>query len=126
MTMPAFIRRWLPMTVLLGGASALLLLTDQASAWRSIPAVAVLQQVSTPLLDDAIRGMLDGLAEKGFIDGQTGDDPPLQRRGRSGSGQRHRPGDRGGRVRHGPHPQAPRRFKRWQLPTRRDEPRVGG
>jgi putative ABC transport system substrate-binding protein len=59
------------MTVLLGGASALLLLTDQASARRSIPAVAVLQQVSTPLLDDAIRGMLDGLAEKGFIDGQT-------------------------------------------------------
>ena len=71
MTMPSFIRRWLPMTVLLGGASALLLLTDQASARRSIPAVAVLQQVSTPLLDDAIRGMLDGLAEKGFIDGQT-------------------------------------------------------
>ena len=71
MTMPSFIRRWLPMTVLLGGASALLLLTDQASARRSIPAVAVLQQVSTSLLDDAIRGMLDGLAEKGFIDGRT-------------------------------------------------------
>lgn len=64
-------RRWLPLIALLAGASALLLLTDGASARRSLPAVAVLQQVSTPLLDDAVRGMLDGLAEKGYVDGRT-------------------------------------------------------
>ncbi|MGI9178787.1 MAG: ABC transporter substrate-binding protein, partial [Pirellulales bacterium] len=55
----------------LAGASALLLLTDTASARRSLPAVAVLQQVSTPLLDDAVRGMLDGLAERGYVEGRT-------------------------------------------------------
>lgn len=64
-------RRWLPMIALLAGASALLLLTDTASARRSLPAVAVLQQVSTPLLDDAVRGMLDGLAERGYVEGRT-------------------------------------------------------
>jgi putative ABC transport system substrate-binding protein len=67
----AICRRWIPMIALLAGASALLLLTDGASARRSLPAVAVLQQVSTPLLDDAVRGMLDGLAEKGYVEGRT-------------------------------------------------------
>jgi len=65
------IRRWLPLVLVLGIASGLLLATDQASSRRSVPAVAVLQQVSTPVLDDAIRGMFDGLAEKGFVDGKT-------------------------------------------------------
>jgi putative ABC transport system substrate-binding protein len=65
------IRRWLPLTGLLVGASLLLLATDGASARRSLPAVGVLQQVSSALLDDAVRGMLDGLAEKGFVDGRT-------------------------------------------------------
>lgn len=65
------LRHWLPMIALLTAASALLLATDNASARRSLPAVGVLQQVSTPLLDDAVRGMLEGLAEKGFVDGRT-------------------------------------------------------
>ena len=65
------LRRALPTLILLGGASALLLATDRASAGRSLPAVAVLQQVSTPLLDAAVRGMLEGLAERGFEDGRT-------------------------------------------------------
>lgn len=70
-TAPSFVRRWLPTVALLAAASGLLLVTDRGSARRSLPAVAVLQQVSTTLLDDAVRGMLDGLAERGFVDGQT-------------------------------------------------------
>jgi ABC-type uncharacterized transport system substrate-binding protein len=67
----SLVRSILPTILLLAGASLLLLATDRASARRSLPAVAVLQQVSTPLLDDAVRGMLEGLAEKGFEDGRT-------------------------------------------------------
>jgi len=69
--MPTTIRRWLPLVALLVGASALLLATDRAAAVRTIPAVAILQQVSTPVLDDAVRGMIDGLAERGFVDGTS-------------------------------------------------------
>ncbi|MFM7107984.1 MAG: ABC transporter substrate-binding protein [Pirellulales bacterium] len=64
-------RRWLPLVAVLGGASVLLVVTDRAGGQRSVPAVAVLQQVSTPVLDDAIRGMIDGLADKGFVDGRS-------------------------------------------------------
>jgi putative ABC transport system substrate-binding protein len=67
----SFLRRALPTLLLLGGASALLLATDRATAKRSLPAVAVLQQVSTGVLDDAVRGMIEGLAEKGFVEGKT-------------------------------------------------------
>jgi ABC-type uncharacterized transport system substrate-binding protein len=66
-----FLRRSLPTLALLTGASALLLATDRATARRSLPAIAVLQQVSTTVLDDAIAGMLAGLAEKGYRDGET-------------------------------------------------------
>lgn len=66
-----FVRRALPTVLLLAGASALLLLTDQAGSTRTVPAVAVLQQVSTTLLDDAVTGMIEGLAERGYVDGQT-------------------------------------------------------
>jgi ABC-type uncharacterized transport system substrate-binding protein len=66
-----FLRRSLPTLLLLAGASALLLATDRAGATRTVPAVAVLQQVSTSLLDDAVRGMIDGLAERGYVDGET-------------------------------------------------------
>jgi ABC-type uncharacterized transport system substrate-binding protein len=73
--MPAAIapvlRRALPTILLLGGASSLLLATDRAAGRRTLPAVAVLQQVSTSVLDDAVRGMLEGLAERGFVDGKT-------------------------------------------------------
>lgn len=70
--MPAsFLRQCLPTLVLLGGASALLLATDRGAAARRLPAVAVLQQVSTAVLDDAVRGMIEGLAERGFVDGRT-------------------------------------------------------
>jgi len=69
--MPSLIRRWLPLTTLLVGASALLLATDRAASTRTLPAVAILQQVSSPVLDDAVRGMIDGLAARGFVDGRT-------------------------------------------------------
>lgn len=65
------LRRSLPTLVLLAGASALLLATDRAGANRTVPAVAVLQQVSTSLLDDAVTGMIEGLAERGYVDGTT-------------------------------------------------------
>ncbi len=67
----AFLRRSLPTVALLTGASALLLVTDQAGTRRSRPAVAVLKQVSTAVLDDAVTGMLEGLSEKGWRDGET-------------------------------------------------------
>jgi ABC-type uncharacterized transport system substrate-binding protein len=67
----ASICRWLPMLAVLAGASALLLLTDRAGSSRSLPAVAVLQQVSTPVLDDAVEGMIAGLAERGYVEGRT-------------------------------------------------------
>lgn len=66
-----FLRRALPTLVLLAGGSALLLLTDRAGARRSVPAVAVLQHVSTTVLDDTVAGMLEGLAERGRVDGRT-------------------------------------------------------
>jgi len=66
-----FLRRALPTLALLGGASTLLLVTDQAGSRRSRPAIAVLKQVSTAVLDDAVAGMLAGLADKGWRDGDT-------------------------------------------------------
>ncbi|MEX0671154.1 MAG: ABC transporter substrate-binding protein [Pirellulales bacterium] len=70
-TAVSVVRRWIPLIAVLSVASGVLLLTDRGSTRRSLPAVAVLQQVSSSLLDDAVRGMLDGLADKGFIDGRT-------------------------------------------------------
>ena len=67
----SLLRRSLPTVALLAGASALLLATDQAGTRRSRPAVAVLKQVSTAVLDDAVTGMVEGLAEKGWRDGDT-------------------------------------------------------
>jgi ABC-type uncharacterized transport system substrate-binding protein len=67
----SFLRQCLPTLALLGGASSLLLVTDRGAAARRLPAVAVLQQVSTAVLDDAVRGMIEGLAERGFVDGRT-------------------------------------------------------
>lgn len=55
-------------------ASLSLLVSDwnrRTGAHHPIPRVAILQHASTPVLDDTIRGMVDGLAEKGFVDGKT-------------------------------------------------------
>ena len=48
-------------------ASLSLLISDwnrRTAARRHIPHVAILQHASTPVLDDAVRGMVDGLAKE--------------------------------------------------------------
>lgn len=55
-------------------ASAVLLLSDlkrRTSSTGAIPRVGLLQHASVVLLDDAVRGMVDSLAENGFVDGKT-------------------------------------------------------
>ena len=55
-------------------ASLSLLISDwnrRTAARRHIPHVAILQHASTPVLDDAVRGMVDGLAKEGLVEGKT-------------------------------------------------------
>src|SRR5688500_3762404 len=58
---------------LIGLASAVLLVSD--AAWfrghNKLPRVAILQHASNPVLDEGVRGMIDGLAETGWKDGET-------------------------------------------------------
>jgi len=65
------LRRCLPTLLLVAGSSALLLATDRARSTRTLPAVAVLQQTSSPVLEDAVRGMLDGLDAAGWRHGEN-------------------------------------------------------
>jgi ABC-type uncharacterized transport system substrate-binding protein len=65
------LRRGGPTLALLVGGSLLLLITDRAGSARRLPAIGVLQQTSSVVLDDAVRGMLDGLAECGWQDSRT-------------------------------------------------------
>ena len=54
--------------------SGVLLLSDlgrQTPARRSIARIAILQHASSPVLDDGITGMIQGLAEHGFTKGTT-------------------------------------------------------
>ncbi|NDC62553.1 MAG: hypothetical protein EBZ59_00865 [Planctomycetia bacterium] len=66
-----WVRRAGPSLALLVVGSLVLLATDRAGSTRRLPAVGVLQHTSSVVLDDAVRGMLDGLAERGWRDGQT-------------------------------------------------------
>lgn len=55
-------------------ASALLLYSDwgrRVQVRGSVPEIAILQYASRPLLDDNVQGMIDGLANAGFVDGET-------------------------------------------------------
>ena len=55
-------------------AALCLLISDwnrRSGVPRHIPRVAILQHASTPLLEDAVRGMVDGLAKEGFVEGKT-------------------------------------------------------
>ena len=55
-------------------ASGVLLLSDwshRRSGGSLLRRVAVFQHVSQPVLDEGIEGMLDAIAESGFIDGQN-------------------------------------------------------
>jgi ABC-type uncharacterized transport system substrate-binding protein len=67
--------------VLIGAASALLLFADLdrreaagAAASRrgaSLPRLAIMQWVSTGLLDSTVAGIAEGLRQQGFVDGRT-------------------------------------------------------
>ena len=55
-------------------ASAVLLVSDlkhRASEGKGVPRIGLLQHASTMLLDEGTRGMIDGLAAKGFVEGKT-------------------------------------------------------
>ena len=57
---------------LIAAASAILLITDRGhrvAAGATVLRVAILQHANTPVLDDGVRGVLEGLAERGFRDG---------------------------------------------------------
>ena len=67
----AFKRLALGITLILL-TSAVLLFSDlgrRSSARRSVVKIAILQHASSPVLDDGITGMIQGLAEHGFADG---------------------------------------------------------
>jgi ABC-type uncharacterized transport system substrate-binding protein len=62
--------------LLIATGSSVLLLTDvrpTGADGRSRPRIAILQQASTPVLDEGVRGMIDALAEKGYRNGETAD-----------------------------------------------------
>lgn len=55
-------------------ASGVLLVSDwsrRAGRSNHIPHVAILQHASTQVLDDAVHGMVDGLAKEGFVEGKS-------------------------------------------------------
>ena len=55
-------------------AVGILLLSDwnrRSDSRQVIPRVAILQHASQPVLDEGVHGMLQGLAEGGFKDGET-------------------------------------------------------
>jgi ABC-type uncharacterized transport system substrate-binding protein len=64
---------------LIVGAAALLLVSDLGSRVQSAPAahrdrparVALVQPASQAVLDDGVRGMIDALAARGYVDGRT-------------------------------------------------------
>jgi ABC-type uncharacterized transport system substrate-binding protein len=57
---------------LIAGAAAVLLATDvRRSGPPEMPRIAILQHASVPVLDDGVRGQIDGLSAKGYRDGET-------------------------------------------------------
>ncbi|MFZ4776435.1 MAG: ABC transporter substrate-binding protein [Terrimicrobiaceae bacterium] len=74
--MGATLRRLILGLALIIGASAVLLLSDLGSrvserSGGTIPGVSFLQQASQAVLDDGVRGMIQGLAEGGYVDGKS-------------------------------------------------------
>ncbi len=60
--------------LLIGTASAILLLADRnhrVAGPHALPRIAILQHANTPVLDDGVRGVLEGLAERGYSNGQN-------------------------------------------------------
>jgi putative ABC transport system substrate-binding protein len=56
--------------VLIAAAAGVLLATDVRRPGHG-PRIAILQHTSTSVLDDGVRGMIDGLAENGYRDGEA-------------------------------------------------------
>ncbi len=74
MKIPALIPRLLLGVSLIALSAGVLLLSDWSHRRHGgslLRRVAVFQHVSQPVLDDGIEGMLDAIAENGFIDGQN-------------------------------------------------------
>src|SRR5215471_14673298 len=68
------LKRLLLGVLLIVAASSALLLSDlgrRTTKAHSVPHVGLLQHASTMLLDEGTRGTIDGLAERGFVDGKT-------------------------------------------------------
>lgn len=68
------VRRLIPGIALIIVASAVLLLVDGISLSapaRSVPEISILQFASRPVMDDCVRGAVDGLKESGFEPGRT-------------------------------------------------------
>jgi putative ABC transport system substrate-binding protein len=58
--------------VLIAGAAAVLLATDVRRSGRTgMPRIGILQHASVPVLDDGVRGMIDGLSANGYRNGET-------------------------------------------------------
>jgi len=64
-------RRLLLGFVLIAACSTILLLSDRKQAAPRIPRVAVFQFSSQKILDEGIKGMLDELRDRGWVDGRT-------------------------------------------------------
>jgi ABC-type uncharacterized transport system substrate-binding protein len=65
-------RLWLGVA-LIAAASLILLISDvgQRRSGGALPRVAVFQSASQAALDDGVHGILDAMAEHGFVDGKT-------------------------------------------------------
>ncbi|MBK9241530.1 MAG: ABC transporter substrate-binding protein [Acidobacteria bacterium] len=60
--------------LLIAVASAILLIADlgrRSSGPGKVSRIAIVQHANTPVLDEGIEGLLDGLAERGFRDGEN-------------------------------------------------------
>ena len=60
--------------VLIAGASAILLISDwnrRVQRRTDIPRIAILQFASRPVMEENVSGMIEGLANQGFVDGKT-------------------------------------------------------
>ena len=68
------IRQMLLGLLLIALVSSVLLFSDmdrRKKGLRGAPRVALLQYASQPAIDESVKGMIDGLAEAGFIDGKS-------------------------------------------------------
>ena len=69
------VRRLLLGVILIALASAGLLLSDTTrrrnQVARAAPRIAILQHASQPIVDEGVRGMLEGLAAGGYAEGRT-------------------------------------------------------